>query len=388
MIEADLTDLPDAVRSHYGSRYPELGAKLQRFDIRIYFEANPDVAGAASSPEDLIRHFCEFGHRECRLYAEGVTYFELFSEAFPHLVDRLRGFDPREYGRANRDVGGPGSSPRDFFEHFCRYGAKELRVRRDDGRIPDRRDAVLRCAGRLVDLDIRVYSHVFFPDAGLALTPYLRNLAAMGGRIALSFSELTFSTSEMERYAAAVSAEVKPDVEFETAPRQGRDWGGFYRLWQKFPPDRDSAVFFLHSKKSLHMAPIVGEMWRNELLGPICGSYGAILDAADRLRSGYSMVGSALHRSRNVGANRDLILELRPLLGLTGDTDEVEFVGGTMFAVRGQVLNDFFRLLGTTIDFHRPGTDGNPFDGSLAHACERLIGYFAATQAKGIAWVL
>jgi hypothetical protein len=388
MNQGEFRELPQSVLAHYQARYPELADKLRQFDIAVYFHENPDVARAATSSEDLVRHFCEFGHRECRRYAAGVTYVALYSQAFPHLAERLREFDAGDYAEANRDVGGPGSTARDFFEHFCRHGAKELRVLRDDGRVPDRRDAILRSVGRSADGDIRVYAHLFFPDTGLALMPYLRNLSAVGARLALSFSDLNYSPHDMERFAHAVSAEHGPPPVFLTPPREGLDWGGYHRLWQQFPPDDESAVFLLHSKKSRHMAPIVGETWRNELLGPICGSYGAIMMVMEKLRAGYSMVGAALHRSRHVGPNGELIRELCRPLGLRPETDDREFVAGTMFAVRGQTLNQFFRAISASLDFRRGSSGATAYDGSMAHACERLIGYFAGTQGRGIAWVL
>lgn len=388
MNEAGLTELPEETRLKYQVLYPGLVDKLRRFDARIYFRSNPDVARAVKSSEDLIRHFCEFGHNECRLYAEGVDYTTLFSEAFPSLATRLRTFSPAAYARANRDVGGPDSTSRDYYEHFCRYGAQELRVSRGDGRVPDRRDALRRHAGVEVTADIQAYCHVFFRDAGMALTPYLRSIVALGGRVAISYSEMTFSAWDIEQFATSVSPEDGPDAAFVPAPTEGRDWGGFHCLWQRYRPAPESVVFFLHSKKSLHMTPIVGEIWRAELLAPICGTYGNVVNAVDKLQSGYSMVGSAMHRSRNVGPSRALIVELGPLLGLGHCSDELEFVAGTMFAVRGQVLNDFFDAIAPAIDFRRRSVAATSFDGSMAHACERLIGYFAATQGRGIAWVV
>jgi hypothetical protein len=388
MKESEVTPVADSLRATYRAQYPELSAKLGMFDAHAYFNANPDVAESARSSEDLIRHFCEFGHRECRIHAVGLTLEAVFSEAYPHLAGRLRSFDPAAYRRANRDVGDPSSTARDFFEHYCRHGAGELRAIRDDGRVPFRRDAVRQATGRHSEAGIIAYAHIFFAEPGRALMPYLRTLSAMGGRLALSMSDVTFSPQEREAYAHAVSADGDNDATFTSAPAEGRDWGGFHRLWQRFPPKGDSAVFFLHSKKSQHMPLVVGEMWRQELLGPLCGSYGAVLATLDKLASGHSMVGAALHRSRNIGPSRSLIAELLPLLHLGPDIEDCDFVAGSMFAVRGQVLNEFFASLAGVLDFGRRSREGSPFDGSMAHACERLIGYFASARGKGIAWVL
>jgi hypothetical protein len=388
MNEHEVSDLSEAVRAEYRSRYPELGDKLAKFDPHLYFRNNQDVAAAAVSSEDLLRHFCEFGHRECRVYAADVTYRALYSEAYPHLADKLRTFDPEAYGRANRDVGGPDSGARDFFEHYCLYGAMELRVVHGDGRTPNRRDAVRQATGISLNRDIIAYVHVFFEAPGWALLPYVRNLSALGGRIELSFSDVTFAPAEMDAYAKAASSEDAPPPGLWVAPSEGRDWGGFFNLWRHSPPGDDSVVFFLHSKKSQHMPAVVGETWRNELLGPICGSYGAVMRAVKELDDGYSMVGSALHRSSNIGPSRDLIDELLPSLGLPSTLEKQEFVAGAMFAVRGKVLNDFFGAIDAAIDFQRHGSNATSVDGSMAHACERLVGYFAASRDKGIAWVI
>jgi len=388
MSKANVIALPKLVRARYQSLYPELADKLSRFDASLYFAANPDVAEVMRTPEDLIRHFCEFGYRECRLYAQATTYVDLYSEAFPHLADKLRNFDPVEYWRSNSDVGGPSSSARVFFDHYCRYGATELRVTYDDGRMPNRCDSLRRLAGREIDVDIAVYAHIFFAEQGHALVPYLRNLAALGARVALSFSTATFSRQEMEAYAISVSAQGNADAVFVAAQPTGRDWGSFHRLWQRFPPAAETSVFVMHSKKSQHLAPVIGATWRNELLGPLCGSYGAVLGAAEKLKSGHSMVGSALHRSRNIGASRDLVLQLLPLLGLDPSVLEGEFIAGTMFAIRGDVLNEFFGVLSEALRFDGERAVTTQHDGSLAHACERLIGYLAAVRGKGIAWVV
>jgi hypothetical protein len=387
MIAAEEQRLSDELRAAYRCKYPGFADKIAQFDPRIYYEANPDVAANSRSSEDLIRHFCEFGYREYRLYAVGMTYKALFAAAFPHLAARLERFDPEEYKRANRDLEAI-ASERGLYDHYCRFGIDEPRAMLSGGGVIDRRPALARVTGRPFDRDLRVFARIFFPDIAAALRPYLVNLSAMGAQIGIAFSQETFVPKDMADYAAGLRREHENNADVIAVPNEGRDWSGFHALWQRFLPADGSAVFFLHSKKSVHMAPISGEMWRNELLAPICGSYGAVLDAVDKLDAGYSMVGSLPHRSRNVGSSRELIEELLPRLKLNVRVDDNDFVAGTMFAVRGDVLNAFFGGLTGAVDFGRGSKEASMFDGSMAHACERLIGYFAAERGKGIAWVL
>lgn len=383
----DMT-LSEVIRSKYRALHPELADKISNFDPLIYFNSNPDVAEAAYSVEDLIRHFCEFGHRECRLYSPQSSYKALHTEAYPSLAAILESFNPEEYRQANQDVAAASKTERDLYQHYCHWGVHELRALGRGGGIIDRRKALALKSGTNASDDLCAYTHIYFPEIGPTLRPYLINLSALGSRICVSFSGVTFPPSEMKGFAEAIRCERSSNVNFLEAPKDGRDWGGFYALWQRFPPADESFVFFLHSKKSVHMAPIVGEMWRNELLAPLCGSYGAILNTVKKLRAGYSMVGSLLHKSHNVGPSRDLIEELLPLIGLDRSIAEGDFVAGAMFAIRGAVLNEFFQSLGGAIDFKRQAQGATDFDGSMAHACERLIGYLASTRGKGIAWVM
>jgi hypothetical protein len=109
-----------------------------------------------------------------------------------------------------------------------------------------------------------------------------QDLRRDGGRLALSISDVHSRCRRRKRMRVLSRQTAIATPRLPAPPPKGVTGAGSIACGSD-----SSAVFFLHSKKSQHLAPVVGEMWRQELLGPLCGSYGAVLATLDKLGSGY-----------------------------------------------------------------------------------------------------
>jgi GT2 family glycosyltransferase len=122
--------------------YALLAGSPHLFDTRFYLLLNPDVAEAG---EDPVRHYLRRGADEARnpsavfntlYYRRTMPRHERWMNPLAHFLryGAARGisptpfFDPKVYGRRNRDVAESGS---DLFEHYARYGVHENRVASD-----------------------------------------------------------------------------------------------------------------------------------------------------------------------------------------------------------------------------------------------------------------
>lgn len=109
-------------------------------------------------------------------------------------------------------------------------------------------------------------------------------------------------------------------------------------------------VLKLHSKKSIHEGRIKsknGDQWRTELIDPIIGSYKTVNDVIDIFTENpiIGMIGSRkwlLDRHNNIYHDSDIMKVYIDKLKLKTPMDEINYIGGTMFWVRFDIIKDFF----------------------------------------------
>lgn len=217
-----------------------------------------------------------------------------------------------------------------------------------------------------------VLVHVFYPELWDELSGYIRNLPAGRYDLYVNLVDDTFDATLLGRVR-----DTFPEARVYVSENVGRDIGGHFQLLRNLCVEDYRLFCLLHTKKSPHMAEGEVQRWRRKLLEPLMGTPDC---AAENLQAmlddnSIGLLGSAQCRYCGMTANRekyDLLLER---LQVTEDTEEPEFLSGTMMLVRQDVLRRVFDAAGGLAFEHSVdyAGEGDP-DGAWAHAVERVFG--------------
>lgn len=142
--------------------------------------------------------------------------------------------------------------------------------------------------------------------------------------------------------------------------------------------DHYDLVLKVHTKKSIwratHELEGSGEQWRQQLLNSLCGSLenvSRVLGAFHSTRSiGVLTEGESILGDEYWGSNKNCTRRLARRLELALPKD-IRFASGSMYWVRGFILQGLRALRLTAADFP---SEGGQTDGTTAHAVERLLG--------------
>jgi lipopolysaccharide biosynthesis protein len=118
-----------------------------------------------------------------------------------------------------------------------------------------------------------------------------------------------------------------------------------------------------------------GEEWKDAFLTALLDSrenVEAILDAfAADPDLGLVTADGSLHGPEHWGGDEEIVRDLLDRIGLPVDHDGLWFPGGSMYWIRGFVLQGLRSLALTSDDF---AAEAGQIDGTTAHAVERLVG--------------
>lgn len=145
----------------------------------------------------------------------------------------------------------------------------------------------------------------------------------------------------------------------------------------------------MHGKKSLDTREKneghgLGEQWRKELILPICGSQHAVHNCLNMLKlASIGMVGSKKWY-RNASQDSSALMRHGEIINyyiskfkFTGlSQQDCEFIGGTMFWVRGGIWEDFFSKMNidNEYSFFERGKYNDMGRTTYAHSMERVFG--------------
>ncbi len=226
--------------------------------------------------------------------------------------------------------------------------------------------------------------HIYYPDSWPEIAAYLKNLHETNHEIFINFVETTVTDELLAQAAADFPAATQL-----VSPNRGRDAGGLFRLVTKVDLSRYASVLVIHGKRSIHIKPEYGDLWRRTLIEPLIGSptiarLNAALIATD---STVGMIGSAACHSTFVGANASSIAMLGQRLGIAPEDLQAPFVAGSMFFIRPTFMARMLEAL-RGLDFldpHRPDSVSS-IDGDLEHAVERVYGALVKSAKQRIVW--
>ena len=226
---------------------------------------------------------------------------------------------------------------------------------------------------------VAVFAHIFYPELCSHLLRYLVNIPVT--------ADLFVSTDTEEKaceIAAVLAGYGNGAVAVRVTPNTGRDiapmFVGFANIFARY-----ELFLHVHSKKSPHEGRFAP--WRDYLLRNLLGSreiVGSILDLLAETDAGmvfsqhFGEVRTLLNFGGNYGAMRDLLGRA----GIAIGRDMVlEFPSSSFFWGRSAAV---CKLLDLRLSFDDFPAEAGQVDGTLAHAIERSLLYFA--EASGLRW--
>jgi lipopolysaccharide biosynthesis protein len=330
------------------------------FDPDWYLSRNPDLMQAGVDP---FEHFVMHGAQESR--------------------DPCGDFDSIFYLDTHRHLIGNGQSP---ISHYLLHGRKaglspKLYHLRDfaidiDHQLASARPRTTRRICCLV--------HAYHIDLVPELLEYVENIE-LDHDVFVNLVDDTW-TLDHHRY----TIERIPDATVVISPDVGRDIGGFLRLLMHVDFLAYDLFLFVHSKKSPHLPAGAGDIWRRNLLDPIVGTPDKARRCIEVMRAnpGIGITAAAQQRSTTIFGNSEKYIELLDRASISPAARDCEFVAGTMFLMRVEVVRRLYNLL-RQIPFEDGGGRDIAFhaDGQYAHAVERLIGNLVNDEGLVFRWV-
>lgn len=213
---------------------------------------------------------------------------------------------------------------------------------------------------------VLVVAHVHYPELWGDIDQRL-------GRIHEPFDLVVTVTQGVAESAIPVIARRHRTARIEIVPNRGRDWGPLAHLVRIGAIGNYQAVVKMHTKKSEHR--IDGDSWRLDLLDGVLESPEAIRRIVDLLGAD-SSVGMVVPTGHVVGtehwgSNLGIIEALASRAAMGFDPESLKFAAGSMFWCRPWLLQQLglFDLVEADFD-----VEGGQYDGTTAHALERLMG--------------
>lgn len=233
------------------------------------------------------------------------------------------------------------------------------------------------------DYRIAVHVHLYYEDLLDELLDAVANVPQ---------ADVFISTPhDIAPIAAAVQARLPQAVVWQ-CPNQGKDVGPFIDAIRRFDLPSYDLVLKLHSKKSQNAASYMavirqlfgddivdGDDWRQKLIAPLAGSPAQVQRVLQHFAAQpqIGMIGAAPFLCTAPDADTNAYAALCERLRIA---TEPLFFGGTMFWLRGAVLQRFIDADFSLHDFD-PAQQG-AVENTLEHQLERVFG--ALVQAEGL----
>ena len=226
------------------------------------------------------------------------------------------------------------------------------------------------------DPTIAVVAHVHYPELWGDIEDRLV-------RMPVPYDLLVTITEGQAESAIGHIRRRHPKAHIEIVPNRGRDWAPTVRLLNKGLLSGYDAIAKVHTKKSEHR--IDGDGWRLALLDGIFESpdqIQRIIDLLDEDRTvGLVVPTGHVEGIEHWGSNQGIVEMLASRLPMAFDPDELQFPGGSMFWCRPWLLE---RLSDLALDEHHFEPEAGQYDGTTAHAIERIVGVFTKVAGMDI----
>ncbi len=237
--------------------------------------------------------------------------------------------------------------------------------------------------------EITILVHIYYPHSYESLRFQLENFKAHKSIFVFSIAE---SFVKKQNLMELIHKDFQNNYEITTISNRGKDVGGKLSLIDLYNTQKilSKYLIFLHDKKSPHT--IIGDTWREKLFRIIEPAYTdqilhifeskpkvGIICAKEFISNEYnSKTGNFDCTSNQI--SKDLIKKYE--LNLSN----YDFVGGTMFWVRSEIIHKFFSkhsplAIRATLE---PGNVLDHENGTHTHAWERMLSWIAIDQGYEI----
>lgn len=224
---------------------------------------------------------------------------------------------------------------------------------------------------RTSKLSCALHVHVYYPDL---LPAILQGIATNSTKPKIY---LTFPTSHSDSIRELVT-DFEFEIRFITLDENvGRDLGPFLTSLPKEFFEEFDVIGHLHTKKSIEfLGPDSGNSWFNFMLNTLVGSQniGNRLDHALEEFEKECKLGMVFPDDPNImgwSENYEISRKLFPEQPLPGPLETFEFPMGSFFLARPAAIKPILQLNLRNPDFP---TEPVPYDGTVLHAIERLLG--------------
>ncbi|MBU6147809.1 MAG: hypothetical protein KGP10_06520 [Actinomycetales bacterium] len=223
---------------------------------------------------------------------------------------------------------------------------------------------------------VLVIAHVHYPALWA-------DLAERIGRLPMPYDLIVSVTRGHGEHALPAIRASHPDAQVDVVPNQGRDWAPLVSAASRGLLTGYAAVAKVHTKRSEHR--LRGHTWRLDLLDGVFPSPPATQRMVDLLiedaQVGMIVPGGHVSGPGHWGSNQGCVEALACRLPLPFRPDRLAFPAGSMFWCRPSVLA---RLADLHLTTHHFELEVGQFDGTTAHALERLVGVMCTADGLDV----
>jgi lipopolysaccharide biosynthesis protein len=307
------------------------------------------------------------------------------------VADVPIGFFPKEYISLHPDLEVWRDQPMRCLVHYLEHGRAEgrqigywqLKTDNLELEIPTH-ETPLPAAASSPESRICILVHVYYPEIWPELASFVRNLQVAPADVFINVTDSQW-TPKLHRELR----ELCPEAFVQLSPNRGRDIGGHLRLLDNVHIERYDTFALMHTKKSRHLPEATATGWRKGLIAPFAGNP-AVASRCLKLFSEQpktGMVAAAAWRAHSMNGNQIEVDRLMRRYGIEPRNRRLDFVSGTMFLIRSEIVARFHRELRETAWEDATGKDPAFFmDGQLEHAIERVIPSLARQMGYEIVW--
>ncbi len=226
---------------------------------------------------------------------------------------------------------------------------------------------------RTTDAKVGAIIHVHYPELVAEIAEHLKN-------IPVPFDVVVTNSSGEKLEEELFHVGLAQQVFILPVENRGRDLGPLVYAVNAGYLDPYQLVVKVHTKHSQWRAEHKvldgdGQQWRNSLLNGLLGSQDRVKDILSLFASdpgvGLVIPEANLVGPEHWGGNEHAVTELLRRLGLHIRYRDLSFAAGSMYWVRGFILQGLRALAMSPADFE---DEQGQIDGTTAHALERIVG--------------
>lgn len=240
-------------------------------------------------------------------------------------------------------------------------------------------------------MKISVCVHLFYPDMLNSIISYLKNIK-YEYKLYVTVVKGFYKKHHIEKIKS-----FRKDVIIIIIENKGVDIGGFLHTF-KILDKKTDLVLKIHTKKGIGLpenpsnsvrrfgndtAQLKGSKWYNDLMNGVLGNAEKVDNIINTFKSNKEcgMVGYKLYK--NYETNKNEIKKILPLFKLNESSFGHNFIGGTMFWVRYEILEKYFtdEVINNILNETKSGYVREP---SIMHAVERIFGYIVYNEKQKI----